>query len=24
MIVITGLSNLAYIVLRTRSERWLR
>lgn len=24
MIVITGLSNLAYILLRTRSERWLR
>ena len=24
MIVITGLSNLAYITLRTRSERWLR
>ena len=24
MIVITGLSNVAYIVLRTRSERWLK
>ena len=24
MILITGLSNTAYIVLRTRSERWLR
>ena len=24
MILITGLSNAAYIVLRTRSERWLR
>ena len=24
MILITGLSNLAYILLRTRSERWLR
>jgi putative spermidine/putrescine transport system permease protein len=24
MIVITGLSNVAYIVLRSRSERWLR
>jgi putative spermidine/putrescine transport system permease protein len=24
MILITGLSNAAYIVLRSRSERWLR
>jgi putative spermidine/putrescine transport system permease protein len=24
MVVITGLSNLAYLVLRARSERWLR
>ena len=24
MVVITGLSNAAYIILRTRSERWLR
>ena len=24
MILITGLSNAAYIVLRTRSERWLQ
>ena len=24
MIVITGLANVTYIVLRTRSERWLK
>ena len=24
MILITGLSNTAYILLRSRSERWLR
>ena len=24
MIVITGLANVIYIVLRTRSERWLK
>ena len=24
MVVITGVSNAIYIVLRTRSERWLR